>query len=345
MSTLPRTSIPSQLNFLPSFYPTVQVTDSKAGTPVYKPLSCLAHYEYWRPNDFLTTALIVVDIDIIDTWHLKALEKINDHPGLSPAYILWKNENGHGQIGWRIHHVSHGENSRPGPQSYLNAVKTALTSFFDGDPHFTNSRCWNPFFSGWGADHGDIMWMNPEPRHLGELHQALKEAGAWSTQPSRPGAIQRQAIRDTAGYSGRNCYIFDLTRTRASGTAYDVAHALNQELANPLPSKEVDGIVGSIERYEAAHGLSGGGFGGMSDEAREKLRELGRKGGSANTDKQKAARAQSLAKGPAAAAVIRSAEKVGRAAQAKELRAAGYTRKQIAQKMGISESTVKRLWK
>lgn len=148
--------------------------------------------------------------------------------------------------------------------------------------------------------------MNPTPRHLGELHQALKEAGAWSTQPSRPGAIQRQAIRDTTGYSGRNHYIFTLTRTRASGTAYDVAHALNQELANPLPSKEVDGIVGSIERYEAAHGLSGGGSGGMSDEAREKLRELGRKGGSANTDKQKAARA----KGPAAAAVIRSAEKL-----------------------------------
>ena len=120
-----------------------------------------------------------------------------------------------------------------------------------------------------------------------------------------------------------------------------MAHALNQELANPLPSKEVDGIVGSIERYEAAHGLSGGGFGGMSDEAREKLRELGRKGGSANTDAQKTARA----KGPAAAAVVRSAEKVGRAAQAKELRAAGYTRKQIAEKMGISESTVKRLWK
>lgn len=172
----------------------MQVTNEKAGTPVYKPLSYLAHYEYWRPNDFLTTALIVVDIDIIDTWHLKALEKINDHPGLSPAYILWKNENGHGQIGWRIHHVSHGPDSHPGPQSYLNAVKTALTSFFDGDPNFTNSRCWNPFFSGWGADHGDIMWMNPTPRHLGELHQALKEAGAWNTQPSRPGAIQRLSL-------------------------------------------------------------------------------------------------------------------------------------------------------
>lgn len=79
----------------------------------------------------------------------------------------------------------------------------------------------------------------------------------------------------------------------------------------------------------------------MSDEVRKKLSEWGRKGGSANTDAQKAARA----KGPAAASVIRSAEKVGRAAQAKELRAAGYTRKQIAEKMGISESTVKRLWK
>ena len=79
----------------------------------------------------------------------------------------------------------------------------------------------------------------------------------------------------------------------------------------------------------------------MSDEAREKLRELGRKGGSANTDAQKAARS----KGPAAASVVRSAEKVGRAAQAKELRAAGYTRKQIAEKMGISPSTVSRLWK
>lgn len=125
------------------------------------------------------------------------------------------------------------------------------------------------------------------------------------------------------GYSERNCYVFEHTRTRKRGTAYDVAHALNQKLDNPLPSKEVDSIVRSIERYE------------------KKMREWGRKGGSANTDKQKAARA----KGPAAAAVVRSAEKVGRAAQAKELRAAGYTRGEIAEKMGISKSTVSRLWK
>lgn len=76
MKILTRTPIPSQLNFLPPFYPSVQVTNEKAGTPVYKPLSYLAHYEYWRPNDFSTTALIVVDIDIADTWHLKALEKL-----------------------------------------------------------------------------------------------------------------------------------------------------------------------------------------------------------------------------------------------------------------------------
>lgn len=343
MKILTRTPIPSQLNFLPSFYPSVQVTNEKDGIPVYKPFYCLEHYKQWRPNDFSTTALIVVDIDIAHTWHVEALEKIKDHPALTPAYILYKNENGHGQIGWRIHHVSHGPKSHYAPQRYLKAVKTALTSFFDGDPGYVNSRAWNPFFKGWYEDgYGDVTWMNPEPRHLGELRQALEEAGAWNPRPSRSGAIQRQATRTTTGYLGRNHYIFEQTRTRKSGTsAYDVAHGLNQDLANPLPSKEVDGIVGSIERYEAAHGLSGGGSGGMSDEAREKLSELGRKGGSANTDKQKAARA----KGPAAASIVRTAEKIGRAAQAKELRAAGYTRKQIAEKMGISPSTVSRLWK
>lgn len=342
MKILTRTPIPSQLNFLPSFYQSVQVTNEKDGIPVYKPLYCLEHYKQWRPNDFLTTALIVVDIDIAHTWHLKALETFNDYPGLKPAYILYKRENGHGQIGWRIHHVSHGKNSHLAPQTYLNAVKSALTTYFDGDPSYVNSRAWNPFFKGWYEDgYGDVTWMNPEPRHLGELHQALKEAGAWNPAPLLPGAMQRKAIRDTSGYYGRNHYIFTLTRTRKRGTAYDVAHALNQKLDNPLPSKEVDGIVRNIERYEASHGSSRGGFGGMSEEARKKMRDWGRKGGSANTDKQKAARA----KGPAAASVIRSAEKVGRAAQAKELRAAGYTRKQIAEKMGISESTVKRLWK
>ena len=345
MSILTRTPAPSQLSFLPSFYPSVQVTNERDGVPVHKPLYCLEHYKQWRPNDFLTTALIVVDIDIAHTWFLKALETFNEHPGLKPAYILYKAENGHGQIGWRIHHVSHAEKSHLAPQRYLKAVKSALTSFFDGDPGYVNSRAWNPFYSGWYEDYGEVMWMNPEPRHLGELRQALEEAGGWNPRPSRSGAIQRKATRTTTGYLGRNHYIFEQTRTRANGTVYDVAHSLNQELANPLPLKEVDGIVKSIEDYEDAHGLSGGGIGGMSDEARKKLSELGRKGGSANTDKQKAARAKSLAKGPAAASVVRTAEKIGRAAQAKELRAAGYTRKQIAEKMGISESTVKRLWK
>lgn len=342
MKILTRTPIPSQLNFLPPFYQSVQVTNEKDGIPEYKPLYCLEHYKQWRPNDFLTTALIVVDIDIAHTWHVEALEKIKDHPALTPAYILYKRENGHGQIGWRIHHVSHGPNSHFAPQRYLKAVKSALTSFFDGDPSYVNSRAWNPFFKGWYEDgYGDVMWMNPEPRHLGELHQALKEAGAWNPAPLLPGAMQRKAIRDTSGYYGRNHYIFTLTRTRKRGTAYDVAHALNQKLDNPLPSKEVDGIVRNIERYEASHGSSRGGYGGMSEEARKKMSEWGRKGGSANTDKQKTARA----KGPAAASVIRSAEKVGRAAQAKELRAAGYTRGEIAEKMGISKSTVSRLWK
>lgn len=321
----------------------MQVTNEKDGVPVHKPLSCLEHYKQWRPNDFSTTALIVVDIDIAHTWLVDVFYKITKHPELTPAYILYKNENGHGQIGWRIHHVSHAPDSRPGPQSYLKAVKTALTTYFEGDKGYVNSRAWNPFFKGWYEDYGDIFWMNPEPRHLGELHQALKDADAWNPQPPRRKAIQRQAIRTTNGYAGRNHYIFERTRTRdpKSGTAYDVAHALNQKLANPLSLKEVDTIVRSIEGYEATHGAPGGGFCGMSAQARKKLSEWGRKGGSANTDAQKAARA----KGTAAAAVVRTAEKVGRAAQAKQLRAAGYTRKQIAEKMGISESTVKRLWK
>lgn len=83
----------------------------------------------------------------------------------------------------------------------------------------------------------------------------------------------------------------------------------------------------------------------MTSEEREehtqRQAERGALGGSKNTDKQQAARS----KGPSAAAVVRSTEALGRAAQIREYHRHGYTQKQIMAKLKISRSTVSRALK
>lgn len=329
-------------DIVPSHMPTIPVASAKDAAPRHKPIDILHKYRFWQPNAHMTTWALIIDLDS-DTWLLPFMEFIQDHPALAPSWVIEKAENGHGQIAWIIEHVSHGPNSRIAPQNYARDVRRALTNAFDGDPHFTNARCWNPCWEGWQKEHaGNVIWGRTTPRTLTEIMVPLANAGRWDTNNPLPYTPAKTGTRttDSLHAEGRNEWIFHSTRLRRYGTVRQVAQDLNDQLADPLSVAELNGIIRSIEGWEAKHGSRA-----MTDQERaehlQKQAQRGAQGGSKNTDKQQAARS----KGPAAAAVVRAAEATGRAAQIRELYRNGYTQKQIMAKLEISRSTVARALK
>lgn len=315
---------------------------AKDGVPQYTSVDRAHAYPQWQPNDHNTVCVLVVDIDT-DNWVLPFWEIIADNPALMPTWVIEKRSNGHGQLGWLIEPVATGENSRIRPITYANAVRYALTKAFGGDEGYVNSRSWNPTWDGWAAGKGDVNWglgACIEPRSLGVLREALQQAGLWVTKPR---AYRPKPAARREGTPGRNCHVFDAARLRTSGTVKEAAQRANNALDTPLSVIELNGIIRSIERWEAKYGppwdrSDAYSLRYMTEDQRERLRERGRRGGLAGTDKQQEARAQ----GPAAASVVRSAEAIGRAATARAYKDQGFSNKEIAEKMGAGLTSVKR---
>ena len=330
-------------DLLPDFYPAIRVAESKDGAPFYTAIAAAHKYPQWQINDHKTICALVVDIDS-DNWLLPMWNIIANNLLLMPSWIIEKSQSngGHGQIGWIIERVSTGENAPNHPIHYANAVRYALTKAFEGDEGYVNSRAWNPTWDGWANGAGEVTWGITQPRPLGRLYDALKKAGLWTTKPYNRRSV-RTSTDDIKAAPGRNSHVFNTARLRKRGSVAAAAHAANNALPEPLSLTELRGIIRSIERWEAVNGPPWDRKGaysvsGMTDEARQRLREQGRRGGLVNSDKQQQARAQ----GPQSSAVIRSAEAVGRVATARELQQQGFTKNEIAKQMNVHPGTVKR---
>lgn len=320
-------------------YPSVRVANAKDGAPLYTSIAAAHKYPQWMMNDHKTLCVLVVDIDT-NNWLLPLWQMVNDYPELMPSWYIEKRENGHGQVGWIIERVSLGENAPEHPIRYAKAVQYALTKALDGDEGYVNSRCWNPTWAWEENGAGEVTWGIIEPRPLGRFYNALQQAGLWKTKPRN----HRPAAADPVEKApGRNCYVFNVARLRSRGSVADAAHAANNALPIPMAPSEVAGIIRSIEGWEADHGPPWDRSGTysvkyMSEEERQRQRERGRRGGLVNSQKQQQARAQ----GPQVAAMIRSAEAVGRAATAHDYKKQGLSNKEIARRMDASLSSVKR---
>ena len=339
MSTSIPANSPNATELLPDFYPAVRVANAKDEPPRYTSVSSAQGYRFWQPNDHKTMCVIVVDIDS-NNWILPMWDIIANNLDLAPSWIIEKRGNGHGQLGWVIERVSTGENARNQPIRYAKAVRYALTKAFGGDENFSNARCWNPTWAWEDNGAGEVTWGIVEPRPLGIFYEALQRADLWTIKKHN----RRPAVVDPVNSApGRNCHVFDVARLRSRGSVAEAAHAANDALPIPLSLTELNGIIRSIERWEAVNGPPWDRRGAysvryMSEEERERQRERGRRGGLVNSQKQQQARAQ----GPQTAAIIRSAEGVGRAATALALQQKGFTRKEIAEKMDAHPGTVKK---
>jgi DNA-binding CsgD family transcriptional regulator len=264
-----------------------------------------------------------------------------------PAEIFpsWVVETPNGaQAGWFIDPVDLRDNARPHPIRYARNVGKSLSHAVGGDPlvdPLSPSRVRNPAYEGAGT----FAAPNPPIYRLGELHKALKAAGLWYSEPLQFAKSGRPAVAPQTGYlekGNRNNGVFDAARFVAyeGGDYVAAAWDANNRCITPLKAKEVQVVINSIARYMATKGYTrtNGPTTEMPAHLRRALSEMGRRGGLANTSAQRAARA----KGPAAAAAARQHRAKQHAKHAQRLRRKGYSRQQIAAKLGKHPSTVSR---
>ena len=310
---------------------------SKSSPGVSATLDQLANYPFFTPPMNAGYALFV-DIDrpgaVLDFYAMIP-------PEIAPSWVI-ETPNG-AQAGWLIDPVDLRETAREHPVRYARAVGYALAQAVDGDPlvdPLTPSRVRNPAYEKAGT----FAASNPPVYHLGQLYDALKAADLWPEQRiifqnSRP-AIQ--PLKQTIEKGERNTGIFDAARFVAyAGGDYEAeAWATNDRCDTPLHTSEVNGIINSISRFMARQGRTrvNGPTTAIPDTMRQALSEMGRRGGLRNTSSQRTARA----KGPIAAAAARKQRAVEHAKNAQHLRRKGYSRAEIAVKLGRDPSTVSR---
>lgn len=294
----------------------------------------MPHWAFFTPARSVGSAL-VVDVD--------RPEAVTEIYETIPAEIhpSWVVETRKGaQAGWLIDPVDLRDTARERPIHYARSVGSALRQAVGGDEAvdpLTPSRVRNPAYYG-----ADLRAPATPPVYgFRELHQALKLAELWPTGPSLTGRRPHVAARAEATAAmttgNRNQTIFDVARHAAyAGEDFAaVAWDTNDACAEPLPGSEVHGIIRSISRY-VSRGHGSAGAVAMPDTMREALTELGRRGGSANTAAQRAARAL----GPTAAARKRMEATDKNAHKAQRMRGRGHSRKAICEALKVSASTV-----
>jgi len=294
-------------------------------------------YPFFTPPTNAGYALFV-DVDrvgaVVDIFSMIPAE-------IAPSWVI-ETPNG-AQAGWFIDPVDLRDSARPHPIRYARAVGKALSQALGGDPlvdPLSPSRVRNPAY-----DHADLFATPVPPIYqLGDLYTALKAANLW-TQVALPFTNGKPAVqprKTVIPVGNRNTGVFDTARyvAYAGGDYKAEAWAANDRCATPLPANEVHHIINSISRYMArlGHTRHDGPTTPMPDTMRQALSEMGRRGGLANTPAQQAARA----KGPAAAATARKKRAHQKAKHAQHLRRKGYSRQQIAAKLGRTPSTVSR---
>lgn len=260
---------------------------------------------------------------------------------IAPSWVI-ETPNG-AQAGWFIDPVDLRDTARAHPIRYARAVGKALSQALDSDPlvdPLSPSRVRNPAYEHAGT----FAAATPPIYRLGQLHEALKAAHLWPQHElflhnGRP-AIQPPGGPITSGE--RNTRVFDAARyvAYAGGDYKAEAWAANDRCNIPLPANEVQHIINSISRYMArcGHTRPNGPTTAMPETMRQALADMGRRGGLANTPAQQAARA----KGPVAAAAARKKRAHQKAKHAQHLRRKGYSRQQIAAKLGRTPSTISR---
>ena len=298
-------------------------------------------HEFIQPHPNACRALII-DID-----HEFALSYINDLPQAAHPHAIVLTTKGL-QAFWLIETVPTTREARREPIHFAQDVAERLRQAVNGDPAVNPLhpvKCRNPLYEG-----ADIHYMaDCPPYSLKDLNKAVRGfLSARERQETRQNTktAKRPVVAGDMAEGGRNQGIFDAIRHVAyrGGDFETLAYELAAQCDPPLPASEVAGIVRSLAKFMATkykpqeHKHAEGEP--LPPQVREFLSEIGRKGGSVNSEKQQAQQKAFIAAGT----VVRSAQAIGRRAQIQALKESGLTQAKIAQQLGVSIKTVKRAW-
>nr|CRY95796.1 hypothetical protein [uncultured prokaryote] len=299
-------------------------------------------FEFFQPHPSLCR-FIVIDID-----NYFALDYIYDLPtDIRPHAVVMTTKGV--QAFWLIEPVPLSGSARPGPIQFAQDVGQLLQLACNGDSAvhpLTPVKCRNPLYEG--ADR--LYVATREPYKLKELAEPLrayiKARGlSLSSQPSKP-AKASPVVTGSLAEGGRNQGIFDAIRQVAyqGGDYESLAYELASKCDPPLPEAEVAGIVRSVAKfmatkykpreYKRKEGEP------VPEALREFMAEIGRKGGSVNSEAQQRQQKAFISAGT----TVRSAQAIGRRAQIQALKEAGYKQREVAEKMGLGIATIKRAW-
>ena len=304
-------------------------------------VSEFAKYEFFQPSARFCRFL-VVDID-----HIFAEYYIYDLPAQARPHALVFTTKGV-QAFWLIEGLPLTENAHQRPIRFAQDVGELLRRACNGDSAvdpLTPSKCRNPLFEG--AE--PFFLADCPPYALKALSTPLRTFLA--VQKPQPALSRRFAasapVWGDLSAGQRNETIFQTIRRAAyAGEDFEVlAYELNSQCQPPLSTAEVAGIVRSVQkfmetRFNPTETRRAAGE-HVPEAVREFMAEIGRKGGSRKTEKQK----ENLVKARHASSAVRSAQAIGRKAQIQELKKAGYKQREVAEKMGVSLRTVKSAWR
>ena len=242
-----------------------------------------------------------------------------------PTWCAVNPENGHAHIVYALSiPVKTAEASNLKALRYLAAVYDAMASKMQADKQYSGLLTKNPTHKQWRT-----YWGCRTPYELGELAEYIDLKN-----------ITPSADSDQCGY-GRNCTLFDSLRKWAyvavrqyrgdKITLWREAVAtqalkLNQ-FAMPLDAKEAQGIGKSVAKWVWARDAEA--------EAKfiAKQTAKGRKGGKGNSSAMQAEKGR---KGGKANGLANFNKRVA----AEALRADGYTQKETAEALGVSQSVI-----
>lgn len=303
-------------------------------------VSELSRFEFFQPSTQFCRFL-VVDID-----HVFAVNYIYDLPAdIRPHAIVLTTKGV--QAFWLIEGLPLTANAHQRPIRFAQDLGKMLRQACNGDPAvnpLTPSKCRNPLFEG--AER--FFLADCPPYALKALSKPLRAflATRQPIESAQTPETRSRAVWGELSAGQRNETIFQTIRRAAyRGEDFEtLAYELNSQCQPPLPGAEVAGIVRSVQKFmetrftpsetRRAPGEP------VPEQVREFMAEIGRKGGTRKTEKQKAV----LAKATNASRAVRSAQAIGRRAQIQALKEAGYKQREVAEKMNLGIATVKRAW-
>lgn len=315
-------------------------SDTKSD-PLTKTLRAdLEKHEFYQPSRSFCRAL-VIDID-----HIFAANYVFDLPAeIQPHALVFTSQGV--QAFWLIEGVPLTSNARTAPIDFARDVAELLRQVCQGDSAvnpLTPSKCRNPLFEG-----ADVVFpADCPPYALKALSEPLRAflAAQQPQEPTQSRLARPAPVWGELEAGQRNETIFQTIRRTAyrGGDFEALAYELNELCNPPLALSEVAGIVRSVQKFmdkrfspSESRRVPGE---PMPEPLREFMAEIGRKGGSRKTEAQ----SRALAKGANASRAVRSAQAIGRRAQIQALKEAGYTQKQIAEKLNLNVRTVQRAW-